>query len=208
MQAVGATAYGQPNIGNGASSGTAQPSKGDYWDDWRPTTGTTIRGTLTVRRDDFHGRITLSSGKLVSGQSPALWLAAGTAPLTWVKVESVTQGLVAIDSSPWQTKLPPLNTPVRIEPGSGGYQELDLDVEATTLKKANAYMPVGIPPAESLGGAALPPSLYLRAKPIWFGHLSWPPFDPGAPNLDYKAIPAGYRFMRGVDPPGTGMSVP
>ena len=200
--------YGQPNIGNGESGGTAQPSTGDYWDDWRPTTGTTIRGTLTARTDDFHGGITLSSGKLISGTIPSNLAGGGYCTVHMGKGRSVRQRVVAVDSSPWQVKLPPLNTPVRIEPGSGGYQELDLDVEATTLKKANAYMPVGIPSAESLGGTALPPSLYLLAKPIWFGHLSWPPFDPGAPNLNYEAIPAGYRFMRGVDPPGTGASAP
>jgi hypothetical protein len=196
-------AYGQPNIGNGSWDGTAQQSVGDYWNDWRPDTGTTIRGTLTNRIDSFHGTITLSSGTVIAGQSPALRSADGTTLYSWVTVVAVSgANLVTIDSSPWQVSLPPLNSALRLEPGAGGFQELDLDVEATTLKKANNFVPTGIPAAESLGGATLPASLYLQAKPAWFGQLTWPPFDPTAPNVSYDAIPAGYRYQHGVDPTG------
>src|SRR5262249_18119159 len=64
--------YGQPNIGNGFSSGTAQASLANYWADWRPSTGTTISGTVTGLTDQFHGTITLSSGMLIQGTSAAL----------------------------------------------------------------------------------------------------------------------------------------
>ena len=67
--------------------------------------------------------------------------------------------------------------------------------------RANNFVPNGIPSAESLGSRALPPSLYLGTKPSWFGRLTWPPFDPASPNVSYEAIPAGYRFVHGVDPP-------
>jgi len=194
--------YGLPNIGNGNWTGTAQPTAGDYWNDWRPDIGTMIRGTLIGRTDDFHGTVRLSSGTMFRGQSPALWPVTGPTMFSWVTVVSVTGNVVAVDSSPWQVKLPPLNTLLRIEPGSGGFQELDLDVEATTLKKANNFIPTGIPPGESLVGTILPPSLYLAAKPVWFGQLAWPPFNPYVPNLSYEAIPAGYRYTYGVAPPG------
>jgi len=193
--------YGQPNIGNGSSTGTAQPSIGSYWAGWRPDTGTTIRGTLTGLTDQSHGTITLSSGTLTTGQAPALWLTGGVAPLTSVMVGTVSGNTVAVDSSPWGTVLPALNTGLTIWAGAGGFQELDLDVEATTLKKGNNFVPTGIPTSEALT-TTLPQSLYRTAKPAWFGTLVWPPFDPAAPNVSYDAIPAGYRYVHGVDPPG------
>jgi len=192
--------YGQPNIGNGSSTGTAQPSVGSYWADWRPATGTTISGTLTGRTDQFHGTITLSSGTLTTGQAPALWLTGGTAPATSVTVGTVSGNAVTVDSSPFGTALPSLNTGLTIWAGAAGFQELDLDVDATTLKKGNTFVPTGIPASEALT-TTLPQSLYLATKPAWFGTLVWPPFDPTAPNVSYDAIPAGYRYVHGVDPP-------
>jgi hypothetical protein len=201
-------AYGQPNIGNGSWSGTAQQSAGDYWADWRPDMGTTIRGTLTSRIDNTRGTVTLSSGSLTPGQAPALRSADGTTFFTWVSVVAVSGNLVTIDASPWQVNLPAQGTLLQLAPGAGGFQELDLDVEISTLKKSNNFVPTGIPPGESLGGATLPASLYLSAKPAWFGQLAWPPFDPTAPNLTYEAIPAGYRYIRGVDPGGSQPAAP
>jgi PKD repeat protein len=55
----------------------------------------------------------------------------------------------------------------------------------------------------SISDRNLPNSLYLSSKPAWFGNLVWPPFDPakGYSNLDFSSIPAGYRFIHGIDPP-------
>jgi hypothetical protein len=39
----------------------------------------------------------------------------------------------------------------------------------------------------------LPPSLYLAAKPSWFGDLPWPAFGPDAPGMEGR-IPAEVRF--------------
>jgi hypothetical protein len=132
----------------------------------------------------------------------------GNTFFTWVSVVAVSGNLVTVDTSPWQVNLPAQSTLLRLEPGAGGFQELDLDVEATTLKKSNNFVPTGIPPNELLGGATLPASLYLPGKPAWFGQLPWPPFDPTAPNLTYEAIPAGYRYIRGVDPGGSQPAAP
>jgi hypothetical protein len=51
----------------------------------------------------------------------------------------------------------------------------------------------------------IPSSLYLAEKPAWFGSLTWPAIDPasGLPS-DVDAIPAGYRFLNGEEPPATG----
>jgi PKD repeat protein len=54
---------------------------------------------------------------------------------------------------------------------------------------------------------SIPASLLYRHKPSWFGDRPWPPFDPAygaliASNLmAHTNIPAGYRFVYGVDPP-------
>jgi hypothetical protein len=79
-------------------------------------------------------------------------------------------------------------------PGPSGFQELDLDVKATTLLKGNYnYKDNGVPASESLGGAKLPKSLYLKEKPAWFGNLAWPPFGPDT-DFEKNKIPAQVRF--------------
>ncbi|MCW8129968.1 MAG: right-handed parallel beta-helix repeat-containing protein [Planctomycetota bacterium] len=79
-------------------------------------------------------------------------------------------------------------------PGPGGFQELDLDVKATTLLKGNYnYKDNGVPESEALGGAALPPSLYRKEKPEWFGDLAWPAFGPDT-EFEKNKIPAQVRF--------------
>jgi hypothetical protein len=93
-------------------------------------------------------------------------------------------------------------------PGAGGFQELDLDVAATNILKGN-YQTEGsaIPPAESLTGMTLANSLFRTSKPSYFGNLTWPPMNPTAPftpawnSTNWARIPAGYRFVNGVDPP-------
>lgn len=51
----------------------------------------------------------------------------------------------------------------------------------------------------------IPNSLYLSVKPTWFYGLTWPAFDPtniGTPLV--QQIPAGYRYVNGIDPPAAG----
>jgi PKD repeat protein len=50
----------------------------------------------------------------------------------------------------------------------------------------------------------LPNSLVHASKPAWFGNLTWPPFNPtnvSAAAVSPTNIPAGYRFVFGMDPP-------
>jgi PKD repeat protein len=59
----------------------------------------------------------------------------------------------------------------------------------------------------------IPNSLYLpnTSKPSWFGNLAWPPVDPANPaySMSRTNIPAGYRFVYGVDPaPASGNQSP
>jgi hypothetical protein len=79
-------------------------------------------------------------------------------------------------------------------PGPNGFQERDLDVRATTLVRGNFnYKDQGVPASEALGDAILPPSLYLKEKPAWFGNLAWPPFGPDT-DFEKNKIPAQVRF--------------
>ena len=91
----------------------------------------------------------------------------------------------------WKTLLA---SPMGKGPGSGGFQELDLDVRATALVKGNFnYADNGVNKSESLGSAKLPASLYLKAKPAWFGNLAWPPFGPDT-EFEKHQLPAQVRY--------------
>ena len=187
---AGPASMGNPNMGNGAFEGTAQLTAGKSWADWNPKSGSTVKGVLTERSTDTAGKITLSSGSLRQGQSPMLTGPGGT----WCMVEKVEGNVVSVETWRWQTKLPPLNTEFSIFPGPGGFQELDLDVKATTLLKDNYYSNIsGVPAEESLGNATLPKSLYLKEKPAWFGDLAWPPFGPDV-DFQKNKIPAQVLF--------------
>lgn len=80
------------------------------------------------------------------------------------------------------------------------YQELDLDVAASSTFLGNYYNSGTVISGESLGGQTLPDSLYLSAKPVWFYGLSYP-IDASI-SLTQESIPAGYRYAHGgVNPP-------
>jgi hypothetical protein len=96
---------------------------------------------------------------------------------------------------------PPWKDSLASRPGASGFQELDRDVAATTIRRGNwNARDAAVPPSESLGSDTLPKSLFRSSKPAWFGRLTWPPFDPGSPNQSYEAIPAGHRYRHGTDP--------
>ena len=76
-------------------------------------------------------------------------------------------------------------------PGPGGFQELDLDVRRTTIVKGNFnWKHARVPAAEAVD--SLPKSLYLKAKPAWWGELAWPPFGPDV-AFERNKIPAEVR---------------
>lgn len=211
---------GQPNLGNASYTGTAAPSKGTWWQDWSYAGGVHsfgIKGSITKVNPDRSAEITLTQGadRLHSYcyySSDGNCLALG---YQWSDVDLVNGGtvsfvgnvLVTTPLPSWVHKeWPPVGTAIGIWPRSEGFQELDQDVENTMIKKGN-YLSLqngtgSISSGESLGGAILPPSLYLTSKPAWFGDLAWPPFDSARPNQSHDAIPAGYRFRHGIDAPG------
>lgn len=194
----GAFDYGFPNIGNGDSSGTAEPSTGDFWKDWKAT------GTLTTRTSDTVGVVTLNSpATAFNGQFISIgW--SGSSGVT-ANVTSSTSGNTVIGFEVIAgAVLPALSTAVTVGMQPGGFQERDLDVENTVIDKGNyLYAAAGAPGSmSSLGGDTLVDSFYRQAKPIFFASLDWPPFDPESPNVaSYESIPAGYRWINGDDPP-------
>jgi hypothetical protein len=191
-------AFGQPNIGNGDWVGTAQPSLSDWWADFNGT-DTTLAGQLTTRTSDTEGVVTLSGGTMAVFHIPYIWSSNG---LTLHVQGNVTAAVGnAYTTTALNGTFPALNTLVKVWPGNAGYQEKDLDVEATTVLKAN-YDTFTNAVTGSLGGATLIDSQFRSAKPSWFNSLTWPPFTPTSPNLSYAAIPAGYRYLNaGSDPP-------
>ena len=55
----------------------------------------------------------------------------------------------------------------------------------------------------------IPTSMFRSAKPAFFGNLTWPPYDPNNPSSGNNTnIPAGYRFVFGVDPPSGPPNLP
>lgn len=204
--AVGPIGTGLPNMGNGDSNGTAQLSLGDPWRDFHMT------GTLTTRTDADNGVITLSSGALFAPTAFTTQLIAihwGT-PKSNQKGCSVTAvaGSAATITSGGGTPLPTVGTTIYIGPGAyyagetgnGSYQEIDLDVAATLVKKGNHYINLGT--TDPLGGDTVPDSLFRSSKPSYFGALNWPPYDPTNPlAAEAASIPAGFRFLNETPPP-------
>jgi hypothetical protein len=94
--------------------------------------------------------------------------------------------------------------PTPLSFGDGGPRDLYVDrnttADGTTLIEGN-WNSVSAGQDWTVEPAALPPSLYLRSKPDWFGSLAWPPVDPASPVTDDPTIiPAGYRHVNGAPP--------
>lgn len=192
--------FGNPNMGNAIYTGTAKPSAGDFWDDWGAT------ATVTTRTSNTAGTITLNKGKMAVGQFAHLvW---GTNRLQFT-VSSVTGNAVTFTTSSGSA-LPNQGDTVSVFMGPNGYQELDLDVGATTYLLGNYnYNTRSIPASESLAGTTLPASMYRTSKPAFFGTLPWPAFDSTNPNPNFTSIPAGFRQINGTPAPeSTATSLP
>jgi hypothetical protein len=204
-------AFGRPNMGNWGFIGTCQPSIGHWWIDWNPTDGYSLYATLTTRTSDTAGVFT-TTGSTASAHAvlahadialPATNIMVGGVSIGLATVRSVAGNAVTFDSL--VGTLPAQGTALTLNYGAYGWQELDRDVRLTTLLKGNYNTKdAGVPAAEQLAkGDTIPKSLFLAGKPGWFGDLAWPAFDPSRPNFSYDAIPAGYRYVHGIDPPGS-----
>jgi hypothetical protein len=193
--------FGLPNIGNTSFTGEADyPS--DPWADYGMT------GTLTTRTSDSVGVVTLSSiGQITNGfQGVTLLWNGGDNRRNSVQVNGVSGNQITIGDWAGVTTgdvLPAADTAFTVFTGSGGYQEKDLVVESSTTLKGNYYEDSET--TDPLDGDVLVDSLFHDAKPSYFQSLGWPPYDPESPaGASAEDIPAGYRFVNGVDPPAGG----
>lgn len=186
--------YGEPNIGNGDSTGEAEPTDGDFWIDWKAT------AVLTTRVSDTAGTITLDSGVAVEGQILLLrW--ATTSAISFTAL-TVVGGVVTFTGGSG-TALPAAMTSVEVFFSSSGYQELDLDVENSTIQLGNYLFAAegGAGTIPDPAGEVIPDSMYLSGEPSWWGDQPWPPVDSDSPfSLSYGIIPAGQRFLDDLPP--------
>jgi hypothetical protein len=146
---------GEPNIGNTESTGTAQPSSGDFWSHWKTT------ATLSTRTSDSAGVITVSVGEVDATASPSfphylhLVDPVDGTEIALVQAYSQTGSDISFQSS--NAVLPDEDTALLVYWGQQGYQELDRDVfwendpsfPGTTILKANYW-------AATPHGAAIP----------------------------------------------------
>lgn len=207
--------WGDPNIGNESSVGTARPSTGNWWPDWDSANNrvTTLNGTLTTRTSNTSGVITLASG---GGATLAALNTANGATVRqgsghiFITITNITGDVVTFNTGSHTS--PAQGSAVSITPGPSGFQQQDLDVLLTTIRKANWYVLTGnIPSAEALpSGDTLPDSYFRDAAPDWWGDRPWPAYDSAAPGTPADTnIPAGYRFVNGDEPPsGTTAAQP
>ncbi|MBE7537027.1 MAG: right-handed parallel beta-helix repeat-containing protein [Opitutaceae bacterium] len=134
--------FGNPNMGNGAYDGSARAILGQFWRDWK------AQGTLVVRVSDDAGIVKLTKGTFFVGQlGYLLW----DNKRIQFSVSSIGTNGVSF-SGGIGAVLPAEGTLVSVFMGPAGYQEMDLDVEATTLLRGNFNSgDNGIPVNESLG---------------------------------------------------------
>lgn len=87
-----------------------------------------------------------------------------------------------------------------------GLQELDYNVKTYMIRHGNYdYKNDSIIWDPSIPDHNIPISYFRSSKPSFFCDLQWPPFDPANPpdsfnDENISRIPAGYRFIYGVDP--------
>jgi len=211
--ADGANAWGQPNIGNGAYSGTASAINGDWWLHYNPPIGG-IPATLSTRTNDTDGVITMTTLTASDIEDPNLasnyyvnmayrwspytdYQARGGSALSISNISGST-----FDVTGGSGVNPDEDTAIRFFPGQSGYQEWDNDVEGTVNEKGN-WLVVGTGGSQqSTGGDTIPDAYSSLTKPSLFGVLSWP-LNPASPNFGdgLAVIPATYLALNGVLPP-------
>jgi hypothetical protein len=213
---VGETVYHQP--GYGVYSYVVQAgdvAAGDFWDDWKTT------ATLTTRTSDTEGVFTVSGGRWFVGDAPT---AGNILPAAWWNskansigaynnetgtVTAVSGSLVTIQ---WSAggPLPIVGTSFEMYYGPAGWQELDLDAQASSVLTHNYFASgSGTGALQNTSGDTFPDSLVWTSKPAWVGSLPWPIFDvDDASTADVERLPAAYRYINGNEDYLGGVSTP
>ena len=206
-KAIPNNSYGNPNMGNGSTTGTAQPTLGDFWIDWAMT------GTVLTKTSDTEAVITVSS---VGGMTVGLGSGNNGPCVYWnsranrrMKMQvlaisglNVTFGVSGYDGG---DAFPTAGTAVVIYPNVNVYQEADLDCFASTIEVENYTGSLTAGAVTNGTSDTLLASLAYTARPAWFTPgLTWPPINPDAPNFTIAStIPAAARYYE-VVPEVTG----
>jgi hypothetical protein len=196
--------YGGPNIGNGDSDGTAQPSIGDFH------ASSKITGTITTRTSDSACIVTTNKGTATgawsysAGGTPTvtLWWGGGRATnRANMLISSRTDNVVTLTGGSG-TALPDEGTVLdAVWPSTAFWQEIDLDVEASAFFAKNyESATVGTGAITDDSADTLPDSYIDATQPDWWpSSLAYPPINPASPTFDWEIIPAGYRYVNGVE---------
>lgn len=209
--------WGDPNIGNENSYGDpVQFSTGDFWPDWDSANDRPFRfeGTLTTRTSGTAGVITLTNsgdGAVLASKIAANGganIRSGFGHL-FITITDITGDVVTFTTGS-HTSIAEDEVDF-IYPGPPSFQQQDLDVAASTIRKGGWYVyHGGIRTGEELDvGETLPASYFRSSKPAYFGDLPWPAYDPLSPGTpDGERIPAGYRYINGNRDYLGGVSTP
>lgn len=205
--ADGAMGYGLPNIGNGSYYGNASALSNDYWT--HLTGKEPVQATLTTRTSDDTATFTLTTLTASVFQDPYIWNGE-TSPFV-VRWGSSREARFSLVASGWSgstivfsggsgTNYPATSTAVEIWASVPGFQELDDDVESTTLELGNWFVSGSGGSQSPTGGPSIPDSYLYASRPSWYASsLTFPAMNPAAPNFDdaHALIPVGYLYLNG-----------
>jgi hypothetical protein len=99
------------------------------------------------------------------------------------------------------------DTAVEIWASVPGFQELDLDVEDTTIEKGNWFVSGSGGSQSDTGGDTIETSYIYPTAPWWWRNsLTYPAINPASPNFDdgHAIIPAAYLYINGEQATNTG----
>jgi hypothetical protein len=196
----GLLSIGKPNIGN------------EDWLGFGPPWSQGLREGGQVMFSQNGSTVTASS-PFFGATNVGCWIQSRTDGSVSQVGSYISATQVSVNTSANRT-----NQTFALAAGPAGFQELDTNVLATALFKANFYFPTAKPQdsrvwptnqsqnSVSIGAEVLPQSLFRSTKPSYFGKLAWPPFDPANPTPGTTPIPAAYRFLYGTNPPAASSS--
>ncbi len=152
-----------------------------------------------------------------SGTAPALYAALPKQTITWVQTTPVTWTYDSgtANFSYAQPTIFRLGYPYSGNNSSAGagsppatnqLNYIDLSVKSNTLIHGNwDAANQAVKWDANIPDHVVPASYYLPVKPEWFGDLNWPPFEPANGGvmtvMSLTNLPAGYRFVYGINPP-------
>jgi hypothetical protein len=132
---------------------------------------------------------------------------ANTTPLTWLYDPGTANNFSYSSNVVFRLGYPSSGNNgydyVYSDGGTNDLNGLDATVRNNTIIHGNwDYASQSVVWSPNISDTNLPVSYYLSGKPSWWGGNPWPPYDPSSPMAaSITNIPAGSRFVFGIDPP-------